>query len=676
MKLTIVEGGAQSVYRFESEELYLGRSIENDLRLNSALVSRRHCRIVVREGEIWVEDLGSANGTVVAGERVARARLADRGEFLVGGTRVRVELDEPGPAVPDPGAVALREGLRTHAGEDDDEADRMAAFARIATLLAAETELKPLLERIVDSAVALTEAERGFLLLDEAADGEPAAGAPRTTADLRVRLARNFDGTDIPVPRERLSAGICDQVLASGRPLLSLDAGRDERFEASVSVEDLRLRSVLCLPIRRGAGVEGVLYVDNRLRSGVFTEDHLDLAEHLAALASVAIGNARLVEALRVQGEHLRVQSEQVKRLNAGLGRKVRDQGAELAVVRRELSAERGRHDYTEIIGSSSAMRRVFEVLDRVVETDLPVRVSGESGTGKELIARAIHKNGGRSSRPFVSVNCAAVPDSLLSSELFGHVKGAFTGADKSRRGLFQQADGGTLFLDEVGDMSADMQSKLLRVLQEREVRSVGSTAPEKVDVRVIVASHRDLDELVREGTFREDLFYRLNVLTVDLPPLRERAEDIPLLAEALLARAAREAGREVPVLPVEVLGALADHDWPGNVRELENEMRRLAVLSDGVVRLEQLSERVLASSSTPRGAAPVALDVGGDLRAAVASFEARAIAEALEAAAGNKSRAAEALGISRFALQRKMEKYGVELESRSGTAPEDAAGS
>ena len=675
MKLTVVEGGAQSVYRFENGELYLGRSIENDLRLNSALVSRRHCRLSVQDGEIWLEDLGSANGTVVGGERIARTRIPDRGEFMVGGTRVRVELEGTATPAVDPSAVVLREGLRTHAGEEGDEVDRMAAFARIATLLAAEVELRPLLERIVDAAVTLTEAERGFLLLDEG-DGSDRPGGRRTTADLRVRLARSFDGSDIPVPRERLSAGICDQVLDTGRPLLSLDAGRDERFEASVSVEDLRLRSVLCLPITRAGAVEGVLYVDNRLRSGVFTEEDLDLAEHLAALASVAIRNARLVEDLRVANEHLRVQSEQVQRLNAGLGRKVRDQGAELAVVRKELSAERGRHDYNEIIGSSSAMRRVFEVLDRVVETDLPVRVSGESGTGKELIARAIHKNGGRSSRPFVSVNCAAVPDSLLSSELFGHVKGAFTGADKSRRGLFQQADGGTLFLDEVGDMSADMQSKLLRVLQEREVRSVGSTAPEKVDVRVIVASHRDLDELVREGTFREDLFYRLNVLTVDLPPLRERAEDIPLLAEALLARAAREAGREVPVLPVEVLGALADHDWPGNVRELENEMRRLAVLSDGVVRLEQLSERVLASSSTPRGAAPVALDVGGDLRAAVASFEARAIAEALEAAAGNKSRAAEALGISRFALQRKMEKYGVELESRSGTAPEDAAGS
>ncbi|MDF1799358.1 MAG: sigma 54-interacting transcriptional regulator [Planctomycetota bacterium] len=663
MKLTVVEGGTQSVYRFESAELYLGRSIENDLRLNSGLVSRRHCRLSVEDGEIWVEDLNSANGTVVGGERIARTRIPDRGEFMVGGTRVRVELDGEEVPRPDAGTGILREGLRTHADGEDSEADRMAAFARIATLLAAEVELKPLLERIVDAAVGMTEAERGFLLLDADAGEARSGEGPRTATDLKVRLARNFDGSDIPIPRERLSGGICDQVLATGRPLVSLDAGRDERFEASVSVEDLRLRSVLCLPIQSAGVVEGVLYVDNRLRSGVFTEEDLDLAEHFAALASVAIKNARLVEELRVKNEHLQVSAEQIKRLNSGLGRKVRDRDVELSIVRKELSAERGRHDYNEIIGSSSAMRKVFEVLDRVVETDLPVRIAGESGTGKELIARAIHKNGARAKRPFVSVNCAAVPDSLLSSELFGHAKGAFTGADRSRRGLFQQADGGSLFLDEVGDMSEDMQSKLLRVLQEREVRPVGSNSAEKVDVRVIVASHRDLHALVEAGTFREDLFYRLNVLTVDLPPLRERGEDIPLLAEALLARAAREAGQEAPILPVEVLTALAAHDWPGNVRELENEMRRVVVLADGMVRLDLLSERVLAKAGGGTRKASQAVDVDGDLRAAVASFEARAIRDALDAAEGNKSRAAESLGISRFALQRKMEKYSIDLE-------------
>ena len=664
MKLTVVENGAQSVYRFAMTEVLIGRSIENDLRLASGLVSRRHCKLSLEAGALWVEDFGSANGTLVQGERITRARIADREEFLVGGARIRVELEDAEvPEAPSGPATIGHEGLRTQADSQLGAPDRLATFAHIATLLAGETDLSALLQRIVDSAIALTEAERGFLLLRKEED-ESGADDVSELEQLKVRLARLHDGSDIPVPQSRLSAGIAKQVLESGRPVLSMDAGRDERFDAMDSVEDLRLRSVLCLPIRIDDKVAGVLMVDNRMRSGVFSEDDLDLAEHLAALAAVAIRNARLVEELRRQNEELVYSAEQIRRLNAGLGRKVRDRDAELSIVRRELSRERGRYDYNEIIGTSSAMRRVFEVLDRVIESDLPVRIAGESGTGKELIARAIYKHGARKSKPFVSINCAAVPDSLLSSELFGHVKGAFTGADKNRRGLFQQADGGTLFLDEIGDMSGEMQSKLLRVLQENEVRPVGSTATEKVDVRVIVASHRDLYEMVEQGSFREDLYYRLNVLSVELPSLKERPEDIPLLAEALLGRAARDAHREVPHMSPEVLAALTRHDWPGNVRELENEMRRLVVLADDIVRLEHLSPQILEAAEGGLGTKDLPIAVNGDLRAAVASYEAAAITAALEEAEGNKSRAAEALGISRFALQRKLDKYEVSTEA------------
>lgn len=659
MKLTVVENGAQSVYRFAMSEVMIGRSIENDLRLDSGLVSRRHCKLTVEGGEIWVEDMGSANGTTVAGERINRKRVADREEFLVGGSRVSVELDaDEMPSTPTTNSV---DGLRTQAGDGPAAPDKLSTFARIATMLAAETDTSALLELILDSAIALTEAERGFLLL---APGAKQDGAAHELADMNVRLARLFDGSDIAVPQSRLSAGIAKQALESGRPVLSMDAGRDERFEAMDSVEDLRLRSVLCLPIKIEGAVEGVLLVDNRLRSGVFSEEGLDLAEHLADLAAVAIRNARLVEELRQQNESLAISADQIRRLNSGLGRKVRDRDAELSIVRRELSRERGRYDYNEIIGTSSAMRGVFSVLDRVIESDLPVRIAGGSGTGKELIARAIYKHGARKAKAFVSINCAAVPDSLLSSELFGHVKGAFTGADRNRRGLFQQADGGTLFLDEIGDMSAEMQSKLLRVLQEREVRPVGSTTQEKVDVRVIVASHRDLFAMVEAGEFREDLFYRLNVLSVELPSLKERAEDVPLLAESLLTRAARDAHSEAPILAPEVLAALVAHDWPGNVRELENEMRRLVVLADGMVRLEHLSPKILESAGVVSSEPVNRIEVDGDLRAAVANFEAGAISAALETADGNKSKAAEALGISRFALQRKIDKYEPEPET------------
>jgi two-component system response regulator HupR/HoxA len=288
--------------------------------------------------------------------------------------------------------------------------------------------------------------------------------------------------------------------------------------------------------------------------------------------------------------------------------------------------------------------------------------------------------HGARADKPFVSENCAALPDSLLESELFGYVKGAFTGAYKNKKGLFEQASGGTLFLDEIGDMSPEMQKKLLRVLQEGEVRPVGSDQRIPVDVRLVAASHRDLDAMVRAGQFREDLFYRIQVLPVRLPPLRERREDIPRLVEHLLARAAREAGKDSPLVGQEVMAALVAYDWPGNVRELENEMRRLVVLARDHVELEQLSQTVRQRVPVHRGAVqpgsglPRSGQRSGensaeatDIRSAVAELERRSIEAALLAAGGNKSRAASELGISRFALQRKLEKYGLATRGEDG---------
>jgi transcriptional regulator with GAF, ATPase, and Fis domain len=497
---------------------------------------------------------------------------------------------------------------------------------------------------------------------------------------MKVRVARSFDHEDIPIPASRLSMGIARRVTTSGVPLLSVDAGRDERFTGMASVEDLKLRSVMCLPI--GSPAEGVLYVDNRLQHGAFAAEDLDLMKLLADQASIAIRNARLLAELRERNERLLSSGHKIELLNEQLGRKVRDRDTELAVVRAELGRERGRYDYTAIVGASEGMRRVFQQLDRIIPSELPVLIQGESGTGKELIARAIHFNGPRKDKPFVTENCAALPDTLLESELFGHTRGAFTGAHRAKKGLLEQADGGTLFLDEIGDMSTEMQKKLLRVLQEGEFRAVGSDTRVKVDVRIIAASHRDLDELVRKGEFREDLYYRVHVLGVQLPPLRDRREDIPLLSEAMLARASREAGRPVPSLPREVVAALAAHDWPGNVRELENEMRRLVVLAGEEVRLEHLSPSVLERRWFGAAGPPVSGQVfesGGNIRDAVAGLERRSIEAALTEASGNKSRAAHILGISRFALQRKLDKYGLAKKESAeeddvGAAAEDGA--
>jgi len=668
MKLTIVEDGVRSELEFEQAVISIGRAVDNDIRLSNTLVSRHHCRIEIGEEGAWITDLGSSNGTQVNGDTVSRCVVEPGDQLGVGKVILHVhsvgtKSEGPRPDETQPiEARLLRElgadGHETLTGDARRERDNLRVFARVTRELTRESELMPLLRLIVDSAVALVGGERGFLLLNDDWDS-PESGAEVT--NMTVRIARSFDHSDIAIPRSRLSMGIATKVLETGDPMLTLDAGNDDRFDAMASVEELRLRSVMCLPILIGEVVQGVLYVDNRLQNNAFNFDDIELVELFAAQAALAIQGARRVAELRSHNERLEQSRQQIQALNEQLGRKVRDRDTELAVVRAELGRERGRYDYTSIVGASDGLREVFQQLDRIIESDLPVLIHGESGTGKELIARAIHFNGDRRDKPFVTENCAALPDSLLESELFGHARGAFTGAHRSKKGLLEQADGGTLFLDEIGDMSAEMQKKLLRVLQEGEFRPVGSDRTIKVNVRLLAASHRDLEEMVRTKAFREDLFYRVNVLGVQLPALRERREDIPLLAEHLLARAAREQGRPAPRLPHEVMSALIAHDWPGNVRELENELRRVVVMARGEVTLELLSPAVRERRSAGTPAVSRAMTENpGDIKAAVADLERRSIEAALAQAGGNKSRAAAELGISRFALQRKLDKYDI----------------
>ncbi|MGD2018807.1 MAG: sigma 54-interacting transcriptional regulator [Planctomycetota bacterium] len=661
MRLTVIEDGVRADLALDKPAMTVGRSVDNDIRLQSSRVSRHHTRIELIGDEAWIVDLGSANGTLVNGERVDRQRVGVGDRICVGGVDLILEEDPAGGPAAD--------GSATLTGDAGRERETLRVFASITRELNSEVDLPRLLRLVVDSAVALVGAERGFVLLEDEAATARRGDGPPDVEHMSVSVARNFDESDIVVPRSRLSMGIAGRALSTGRPVLSVNASEDDRFDGMASVEHLRLRSVMCLPILDEGRPAGVLYVDNRLQRGAFGAADLELMELFSGQASSALRNARLVGSLREQNRRLEASRLQIERLNEQLGRKVRDQGSELAVVRKELDRERSRYDYGQMVGASDPMRAVFRTLDRVVESDLPVLIHGESGTGKELIARAVHRNGARRERPFVTENCAALPDTLLESELFGHVRGAFTGAYRAKKGLLEQADGGTLFLDEIGDMSPEMQKKLLRVLQEGEFRVLGSDRVVQVDVRVLTASHRDLQEMVREGTFREDLFYRVAVLTVDLPPLRSRRDDIPLLAEHLLLRAAREAGRDAPGLPHDVLSVLCSHDWPGNVRELENEMRRLLVVADEEVRVEHLSRSVVEGQgreSSPAEAGAVL--ESGDIRSAVADLERRSIEAALAQAGGNKSRASAALGISRFALQRKLDKYGIGKTRRRGS--------
>ena len=326
------------------------------------------------------------------------------------------------------------------------------------------------------------------------------------------------------------------------------------------------------------------------------------------------------------------------------------------------------------IVGQSAPMCDLFRMLDRIRASHATVLVTGENGTGKELVAKAIHKMSRRAKADFVATNCSAFNDNLLESELFGHRRGAFTGAVSDKAGLFQIADDGTFFLDAVGDMSSALQVKLLRVLQEGTFTPVGGTEPKKVDVRIVAATNRDLNKMVADGTFRQDLYYRLHVVHLRVPPLRERKDDIPLLVDFFLRRLAQRE-RQDKTLSSAAYEMLMKHDWPGNVRELENEIERVWVLSgdDALIGSEHLSpslgrRKIRAESSTVEtasaGPAPIEID-GRTLPEAVESLERRMISEGLERTGGNKTKTAEALGISRRNLIRKVQAYGLDDAGR-----------
>jgi transcriptional regulator with GAF, ATPase, and Fis domain/tetratricopeptide (TPR) repeat protein len=546
-------------------------------------------------------------------------------------------------------------------GSRDERATRLLEITK---RLATEHDLSRLLERITDAAVDLSGAERGFVLLVD----ESGALAPRTARDT----------TQSGDPHVAFSQSIAEAVLIDGEPIVTVDARDDRRLSEYMSVHKLMLRSVACLPIRGSKRTVGVLYLEHRLRRGRFEEADLDLLFAFADQAAIALENARLIE----ENERRRGELEEANRAlaaaNAEIERLLVARTAELDDARRDLDRARAElvqsHDRDGIVGRSEPMRRVFAMIDRVRDTSVPVVIHGESGTGKELVARAIHYGGARAKRPFVAINCAAIPEALLESELFGHARGAFTGADRERRGVFAQASGGTLLLDEIGDMPSKMQVDLLRVLQDGRVRPVGSETDELVDVRVIAASNKPLAKLVQKGRFREDLFYRLSVVDVQLPPLRERPEDIPLLIEHFLARFAEQYAQPPKRLSRDAVARLVAHPLPGNVRQLEHVLLHAWVLVEGAVLREadlgldapsaaSAPGREGASDGSPaRAPAPsivAAAEVPESLDAHKTS-EKRRILEALAACGWNRVRAAAKLGIPRRTFYRRLREHGI----------------
>ncbi len=570
----------------------------------------------VSEAQGSPDGLEEINLFVVAGAYyLERGRLADARRFLETARE-----------------AAKRLNLRYYAGKAADLLDRVAEEVEM-TLPAKEMasalseehlltlyqaseeltsvlELNVLLDRILDRLRKVSRAERVLIVLkDEAA--------------AHVEVARKHNLHDAAT--REISRGIIKWAMERNEPILSLDARVDERFRQRASVTAYGIRSVLCVPLRHAeSGVIGAIYMDHRKLEDMFTEKDRALLSAFGNLVSIAVVNARMYSQI---GDRALFFQKQIE----------------------------GRHRLEELVGQSRAMQDVFKLVDVAAESDMTVLIQGETGTGKELAARAIHARSKRKEQPFLSANCAALTHELLQSELFGHKRGAFTGAVSDRRGLFLSANGGTVFLDEIGNASPQLQSSLLRVLQNGEIQRVGETEVRNVDVRVIAATNRDLEADVREGRFREDLYYRLRVLQIDMPPLRDHIEDVPLLSEHILERVCADQGKSVPGFTVGAIRVLMDHGWPGNVRELENEIGR-------AVALVEEEKEISADLFSEKIGLPEELRARerGYFKARLDAVKRRMIIDALDQCDGNISRAADRLGLSRNGLQKMMTRYGL----------------
>ena len=458
---------------------------------------------------------------------------------------------------------------------------------------------------LLDAAVTLTGGRRGYLLVQRD-DG----------------MRREFDSGSAEQAAQAFSRSLANRAIHEQRTLTGADVLADEELQAMQSVRNLRVRSAICAPFDSAAGVRGAIYVEHAGRAGVFRDADCRALEVLADQAAIAVDRMQREEAMR----------------------------SELSASQRELAVVRRARGPVRLLGASAPMRALNDEIDKLARLDLAVLVTGETGTGKELVARALHERGGRAQGPFVAENCSALPAELMERELFGHVEGAFTGADRDRPGLLELASGGTLFLDEVGDMPAALQAKLLRALQEQEIRRVGGDQTIALDLRLVAATHKDLRQMVRDGAFREDLFFRLAAVEVRVPPLRERGDDVELLAEHFVARHARDRGVALR-LGAGARAVLRGYPWPGNVRELEHVLARASLLADG----DELVDLQLPEVAAAAGDAAVSDEV-----MTLQEAERRAIERAMRACGGDKAKAARALGISRTALYDKLKRHGL----------------
>ncbi len=596
------------------EGVTIGREPSNRLCLPDSVISRQHARIEKTAHQYRITDLGSLNGTRVNGGAI-QERLLELGDQIEIGDSVWLFVIGPGgpsraqeSAYLDDTLTAGPDSTFWGRGEASTRVSQdLSAMLRITSAVYSMRALYASRHRVAQEVFArhllgllfeVVPAERGALLLAGESDDEFGAVLGWDRA------------SDRPV---RVSRAIVTRVLREGVSVFSNDVLHDTGFSTSQTLLAQKVRSVLAVPVIIFEQTLGVIYLDSTERGLPFEESHLQLVTAVACVAAMALENARYLA--RLEGENRR--------------------------LREEINVTHS------MVGDSTRMREVLQFIGRVALTDATVLIRGESGTGKELVARAVHGNSARASKPFIAINCAAIPETLLESELFGHEKGAFTGAVAQKKGKFELADGGTVFLDEIGEVAPAVQAKLLRVLQERELERVGGSRPIKVDIRLLAATNADLEGAIQRKTFRPDLFYRLNVVAVTVPPLRQRREDVVPLAEYFATKHSQRCKRPVRGLSPQAKACLLRYEWPGNIRELENAIERAVVLGTSELILpEDLPPEVL--DAAPRDGLP-----GGGLQETLQLTKKQLVLKAIEKAGGNHADAAKTLGLHPIYLHR-----------------------
>lgn len=607
------------------EEISVGREPSNKLWAADSAMSRRHCTIVKKDGRFILSDLGGRNGTRVNGERIEKHELCHYDQINVGNSRLVFLLGDE-DAVADRNPVELDDATEE---EDvvavlraEDSAylhpERLSGQPKVQRLA---TDLSTVLKIATHIGGIRDEGGLQWQLLGMLFDVVPAQRAAILFFDDAGEVARSaaWDRTHGPEVPVRVSRTLLKKITTERTGLL-LDNIKRSPLSQAASIQSAGVKSALCVPLILNEWVRGVIYLDTRSLESPFDGDHLQLITAIASLMSLAWENVRHLDKLREENK----------------------------VLQQEINLNH------EFVGESPRMRAVYELIRRVATTDSTVLIQGESGTGKELVARAIHNSSSRAEGPFVAVNCAAITETLLESELFGHEKGAFTGAAAQKKGKIELANGGTLFLDEIGEFAVTLQAKLLRVLQEREVERVGGTRPMKIDVRFVAATNRTLLQAVEAGTFRRDLYHRLNVVSLTLPPLRERAEDIPLLADYFVAKASRKCRMRPKQISAEASDCLLSYDWPGNVRELEHAMERALVMGGA----EQILPEDLPTEISE--AAPAEAASPANYQNVVKEQKKQLVLRTMQQSNGNYIEAAKVLGLHPNSLLRLIRNLGL----------------